>query len=143
MQRSIPRGFLFAEETQPWTPRQLSTATKTLTRRLLGIPIYLRVWRHIAIALDRRLLQGISGQVYGITPDDMAQDYHNDSDSDQDDCSYPSGLRPNASLTASSLHPLQAAHTPETNAGHYGNSPYPFARLTDTLVADFCNVSRQ
>jgi len=143
MQRSIPRGFLFAEETQPWTPRQLSTATKTLTRRLLGIPIYLRVWRHIAIAIDRRLLQGISGQVYGITPDDMAQDHYDDSDSDQDDWSYPSRSRPNASLTASSLHPLQAAHTPETNAGHYGNSPYPFARLTDTLIADFCNVSRQ
>ncbi|KAL2040046.1 hypothetical protein N7G274_007449 [Stereocaulon virgatum] len=69
MRSPIPRGALFREEQGLWLPAQLSTAVKLHTRRLLGFPLKISQWRHIAIALDRRLLQGVACQVYNINPD--------------------------------------------------------------------------
>ena len=145
MQSQCPRGFLFSSGEGVWPPTRLSAATKLHTKRVLGFPIRLRQWRHIAIALDRRFLQGVACQVYNISAD-RRDDQDNTSDSDLDlptgggSSSQPLSNHPS---TASSVHHWQAAHTTETNVSHYGNPSSPFSLLTDTLLADFCSVSRQ
>ncbi|KAL8688231.1 MAG: hypothetical protein Q9218_005804 [Villophora microphyllina] len=142
MQMAEPHGYLFADENGPWAPRQLSAAVKSSARRHLNVSVGIAQWRHMAIALDRRLLQGVSCRVYSITPDEQIRDREDDSDSDRDDNVRPSYIGPHAPLTASSVHALQAAHTVETNMTHYGNTSYPLASMTDILLADFCLVSR-
>ncbi|KAL2036412.1 hypothetical protein N7G274_010874 [Stereocaulon virgatum] len=157
MRSPIPRGALFREGQGLWLPAQLSTAVKLHTRRLLGFPLKISQWRHIAIALDRRLLQGVACQVYNINPDaqvigneddsdsdrdDWIIGNEDDSDSDRDDWTQSSRMQ-TRTLTASRVHSLQAAHTLETGVAHYGNSRYPFALMTDVLLADFTRVSRQ
>ncbi len=143
MQLPLPRGFLFRGEQGIWSPEQLSATMKLYTRRLLGTSIRIRQWRHIAIALDRRLLQGVACQVYNIDPNAQAVNHEDDSDSDRDEWNQYSQARPYTSLTASNVHSLQAAHTLDTGVTHYGNSLYPFAFMTDVLLADFAQVSRQ
>ena len=143
MRYPVPSGALFREDQGTWAPEQLSAAIKLHTQRLLGDSIKVSQWRHIAIALDRRLLQGIACQVYNVNPDAQTAPDEDGSDSDQDDYSYTTRTRSQRTLTASGVHSLQAAHTLETGVTHYGNSQYPFARMTDVLLADFIEVSRQ
>ncbi len=143
MQSPVPRGALFREEQGLWSPAQLSTAVKLHTRRLLGFSLKISQWRHIAIALDRRLLQGVACQVYNIDPDAQAIGNEDDSDSDRDDWTQTPRMQTQTTLTASRVHAQQAAHTLETEITHYGNSRYPFALITDVLLADYIQVSRQ
>ena len=67
MRSSYPRGFLFSIGEDTWHPERLSATIKSHTKRTLGFSIRHCQWRHIAIALDRRLLQEVGCQVYGIT----------------------------------------------------------------------------
>ena len=140
---SYPRGFLFSTSEDIWHPERLSAAIKSHTKRTLGFSIRHRQWRHIAIALDRRLLQGVGCQVYDIASDlrgNPKDTLDSNLDSDQNTSAYPPLHLRGA---ASSVHHWQAAHTTNTNINHYGNSSTPFGLLTDTLLADYYNVSRQ
>ena len=104
----------------------------------MGVSVRYRQWRHIAIALDRYLLQGAGSQVYSAATDLRGSpDDSSDSDLDADPRSYARPLG-----TAGNVHHWQAAHTTNTNVTHYGNSSAPFAHLTDILLAEFCSVSR-
>ena len=143
MQLPIPRGALFRAEQGVWSPARLSAAMKLYTRRLLGSPIKISQWRHIAVALDRRLLQGITCQIYNFNPDAPAVNDNADSDSDQDDYMQAPRTQQYSTLTASHIHSLQVAHTLETGVTHYGNSRYAIGALTDVLLADYSRVSRQ
>ena len=137
-QAPLPRGLLFSAGGVVWHPDRLSTAIKSLTRRTMGVSVRYRQWRHMAIALDRRLLQGVGCQVYGTVTDPRENpDDSSDSDLDVDQRSYARLLG-----TAGNVHHWQAAHTTNTNVSHYGNSSAPFGHLTDTLLAEFCSVSR-
>ena len=143
MRSSYPRGFLFSTSEDTWHPERLSAAIKSHTKRTLGFSIRHRQWRHIAIALDRRLLQGVGCQVYGIASDlrgNPEDTLDSNLDGDQNTLAYPPLHLRGA---ASSVHHWQAAHTTDTNINHYRNSSAPFGLLTDTLLADYCNVSRQ
>ena len=92
MRSSYPRGFLFSTGEDTWHPERLSAAIKSHTKRTLGFSIRHRQWRHIAIALDRRLLQGVGYQVYGIAsdlrgnPEDILD---SNLDGDQNTSAYP------------------------------------------------------
>lgn len=143
MQYPLPRGALFRTEQGIWTSSQLSAAVKLHSQRLLGLPIKISQWRHIAIALDRRLLQGVACQVYHIDPDSQMVNDNADSDSDPDDCMQAPRSQPFSTLTASNIHSLQAAHTLETGVTHYGNSRHAISAMTDVLLADYTRVSRQ
>ena len=79
--------------------------------------------------------------MYQIDPVAQTVGNNDDSDSDLDDWAYPSRMQSQGTLTASNVHSLQAAHTQETGITHYGNAQYPFARLTDVLLADYMQVS--
>ena len=143
MQTPCPRGSLFSAGEDVWRPNRLSAAMKLHTKRVLGFPIRYRQWRHMAIALDRRLLQGVGCQVYHIVAD-LGGDREDTSDSNLEPSAHPSSHPPPISSgTAGSAHHWQAAHTTATNVSHYGNSSAPFGLLTDTLLAEYCNVSRQ
>jgi len=138
-QASPPRGLLFSTGEVVWHPDRLSAAMTSLTRQTMGVPVRYRQWRHIAIALDRRLLQGVGCQAYGVDPDPRG---HPDDSSDSDpDADQRSHARPRR--TAGNAHHWQAAHTTNTNVSHYGNSSAPVGHMTDTLLAEFCSVSRQ
>ena len=60
MRLSYPRGFLFSISEDTQHLEQLSAAIKSHTKQTLGFSIRHHQWRHIAIALDQHLLQGIS-----------------------------------------------------------------------------------
>ena len=144
MQSQYPRGFLFSTGNGVWSPDQVSAAMKLHTNRVLGVGIRHRQWRHIAIALDRRFFQGVAARVYNLSSDLQGQQ-EGTSDSDLDPIYRDASSRslPSYARTAGSAHHWQAAHTMETNISHYGNTALPFNQLTDSLLAEFCSVSRQ
>ena len=138
-QAAPPRGLLFSTGEVVWHPDRLSAAMTSLTRQTMGISVRYRQWRHMAIALDRRLLQGVGCQAHGVDTDPRGNpDDSSDSDLDAD---HRSHARPRR--IAGNAHHWQAAHTTNTNVSHYGNSSAPVGHLTDTLLAEFCSVSRQ
>lgn len=84
-----PRGNLFSDvKNQLWNGEMMRDCLRRQTQRVLGIPLLFLRYRHMAIAMDRRLLQGVGCRAYGIR-----QDWHSwrpteaedNTDNDQDD----------------------------------------------------------
>ena len=141
MQQGSSRGFLFCEGDIVWSPDHLTRAVQGGCMKTLGFEIGPRQWRHMAIALDRRLLQGAACSLYGIS-ETWGQQATDGSDSEADFAgTQPSG--PNVGGDGHQVHHMQAAHTSLTNSTVYGNSAHAFPRMTDTLLANFCDVSQQ
>ncbi|KAL9606927.1 MAG: hypothetical protein Q9167_008106, partial [Letrouitia subvulpina] len=139
-----PRGFLFGDQNGIWPPDRLGTQIKSISSRLLGFTITSRQWRHIAIALDRRLNAGRSCKLYGVSQQWDQQALHAPERSDSElDTNFD-----NPKLVDLDLDPLsrvrnfQASHTPSTNQTTYGNDITLLLGLTDQLLAAYRSVSQ-
>ena len=137
------RNYLFSTSKGTWTPNQWGRYLKRQSAASLGLSITTRRWRHITIALNRAILQGVSCQSYEVSKKFDENPLHavEGSDSEWD-------MKNNASEAVVDqsqhvLHHQQADHTSTTNIGSYGNSPATTLELTDTLLAAFMSVSRQ
>ena len=68
-------GFLFADNKGPWSTERL---TKVLTRessKRLGFRMTVQEYRHIAVAIDREFIRGITAE-YDDIEDDEDDDVH-------------------------------------------------------------------
>ena len=144
MQSTRTGGFLFSDIEAIWEPNQLGNVIKRHSARLLGFSINVRQWRHIAIALDRRILLGVGCQTYGVSAQWGQRQLHavDGSDSEIDDPGLGSAFAP-AQRAQAVVHSGQAGHTLQTNITTYGNPLSLTQGLTDTLLAAFENVSRE
>ena len=132
---------LFCDGATVWTPEVMGSIIQRQTRGQLGIAISTRQWRHIAIALDRRLLQGSGSSLMGIS-DKWGQQTSNLVGSDSEvDAPAAAGLEGGMAGADNRIHHLQAAHTSGINTNVYGNSLSPQNGLTDTLLAAFRQIS--
>lgn len=146
MQRQTARGFLFSEAEAVWPPDRFGRYVKRQMTATLGFPINTRQWRHIAIALDRRILQGFGSRTYGISPAWGQKHLHavenSDSEIDEQNSTQATDT-PGANRLHTAVHHLQASHTFATNTSTYGNSFDLREGLTDVLLEAFSKVSRQ
>lgn len=139
MQRTELQGFLFANGQGLWSPDHLSRIVKETLNAELGFPMSTRQWRHIAIAIDRRLMQGIGCQTYGVAE---TKGLHPENESGSDDNeSFLNQNNPRGIAMLNGVHAMQASHTLSTNIIRYGNSFHAFNGMTDTLLAAFHDVS--
>lgn len=94
MQQTAPRPFLFIDQGDlPWPPAVFTRGLQPHTTLSMGITINSGQWRHLGIALARRILQGIGCQLHGVaeTWDWCALRAGSGSDSDTD---IPGSRRP-------------------------------------------------
>lgn len=111
----------------------------------MGSQISPRQWRHIAIALDRRILQGIGCQIHCV-PVSWGQHVtknHGDVDADSDSDHEPgnqSGSLP-AAFQGDQIRHFQAAHGPAVGSLTYGNDVSLGEGMTDVLLTAFQSVS--
>ena len=141
MQWPYRHGLLFSSQGTVWAPDKFSGSLKYQTGRILGDQIKPRQWRHIAIAMDRRLLQAVGCQTYQISREQALPHVRDSEDSDSDlDTAYNTGNINGSFGTASGAHYLQAAHSSRTNREVYGNDS-GLSGLTDNLLSQFRTVS--
>ena len=146
MQYPPCKGYLFSDEHGVWSSDRLGNYVKRHSARLLGFQITTRNWRHIAIAIDRRMYAGRACKVYGVSQhwdrralhavdhsdSELDPEYHMQDDGD-------SGLD---TSTLSRARNFQASHTPATNQAVYGNDTTLMLGLTDALLAAYREVSQ-
>ncbi len=136
MQKPHPQGFLFSEGETAWNSQRFGQAVISLTRRFLGMALTTRQWRHIAIALDRRILGGDGCRAHGVTEKPFQPGLHagaDDSDGQGDD---------GGDELAAVSH-MQAAHTARIGNRVYGNDFSMQAGMTDQLLAGYRRVSER
>ncbi|KAL8689011.1 MAG: hypothetical protein Q9218_005217, partial [Villophora microphyllina] len=138
------KGCLFCDHDGTWPPARFGSQLKSQSTRLLGFPISSRQWRHIAIALDRRLYAGRACKVYGVIQQWDRRALHavdqSDSEIDADYCTEEGfDIDPSA---LSRTRNFQASHTPATGQSTYGNDVTLTLGLTDTLLAAYREVSQ-
>lgn len=141
MQLPPSGAALFHEGGTVWTADMMGSLFKRQTRGQLGIQITTRQWRHIAIALDRHLLQGARVTIMGISTKWGQQTSILDGSDLEIDAPNESGIQNEISNTEARIHHLQAAHTSGVNTTVYGNDLSFRNGLTDTLLAAFRQVS--
>ena len=122
MKKPTNRGFLFCDEERVWSPDKLGDALKRQSTLAFGMIINTRQWRHMSIALDRRLCLGIGCKAYGISQDFekrglRAEDNEDSSLDGEFDAQDEIGTS-----TMNQLHMRQAAHISSTNRAAYGNN---------------------
>lgn len=103
-----------------------------------------RDYRHIAIAVDRRLLHGEASKLYGVHQNfetkSLQAGHLSDSDLDGPmDGGDLAGAPSNPSLR---LHSWQAFHTVSTNQVSYGNDVDLHEGMTDALLAAYRSLSQ-
>ena len=142
-QQSSLGNTLFSEAGSTWTAQQVSSCFKHQTSLVLGQSITTRQWRHMAIALDRRILQQAGCRLHRVSRRWGHKPLHAEEDSgsdwdfqSEDDNELDDGV-------AAAVHHLQAAHTPRVGRQVYGNDVSLAHGLTDTLLAAFRAVSCQ
>jgi hypothetical protein len=138
MKRPVSRGYLFADESgDPWQPRAVRDCLGRHTRRVLGVAITFSRWRHMIIAVDRRILRGTGCTVHQVdkrwptrsvgdaddTDDEMEGALLDDDDLDQ--------------LDDARISHLQASHTGRVGNAVYGNDIGLAAGMTDVLLAAY------
>ena len=139
-------GYLFTKEgSQLWNAQEIQQAVHQHTTLSLGFPLNTHQWHHMAIAMNRRVLQETSCKVHGIkqsfgqqmnyTVDDSGSEL-NDFLWREDGQLIPQGV---LSRTAH----LQASHTPQVSNTVYSNDISLQFGLTDTLLAAYHQVSQQ
>ena len=117
------------------------------TTQYLGFSVTTRQWRHIAIAIDRRLLQSQGCRAYAIKESFGRRPLR---DTEQSDSELDA--EPFQDSTDNELHAvdfdertshLQASHTARTGNAVYGNDTSLLFGLTDFLLASFRRVSQR
>ena len=115
------------------------------TTQYLGFSVTTRQWRHIAIAIDRRLLQSQGCRAYAIKESFGRRPLR---DTEQSDSELDA--EPFQDSTDNELHAvdfdertshLQASHTARTGNAVYGNDTSLLFGLTNFLLASFRRVS--
>ena len=141
LDRPTARGYLFyTEDGDIWSADQLSASIKRLTTLLLGTAVSLRQWRHIAIALDRAVLQGFGCRTLGISAQWGQRKLHaadgsgSESEYDHIDTDNPHGQ--------AAIHDFQASHTPGVANRVYGNDISMHQGMTDSLLHAYLAVSQ-
>lgn len=145
MQLPLTRGLLFSTSGSGWTGDQIGACIKRWTTLLLQDPITSRQWRHVAIALDRRLLRGVGCRTYGVSPKWGQRALHavEASDSELDADYDPQGeFNPDTTRSAATHH-WQAGHGAQTGTAVYGNDLNLLTGMTDGLLGAFKTVSLQ
>lgn len=101
----------------------------------------------MAIAMDRRLLQGIGCRTHGLSTEWKPLSRHADADDDGSGSDVWSNddIGEDDTHARNEVHHMQAAHTTRTNITRYGNATAldSNGRLTDTLLAAYADVSQQ
>ena len=132
-------AFLFSDGEEPWGGSVLAEGLKQQTRLLLGQQVSSRPWRHIAIAIDRRVLQGLGCQVYGVSKEFGLHAEEVDEDEDRDE--YGGGGGRNRGGGGETATHLQASHTAAVGNQIYGNDVSIRWGMTDTLLISYREVS--
>lgn len=139
------RGFLFWENDSPWSVDRFGRLHKTLSFQHMNCHMNTRDYRHIAIALERRLLNGETCHLHGISQHFETRALHatesSDSEHDQIYDENDQGIVSTNSETR--LHSWQASHSTQTHQAHYGNDVNLHAGMTDSLLAAYRKVSQQ
>ena len=142
-QQVTPPNTLFSEAHSTWTADQVSNCVAHQTSLVLGQRITTRQWRHMAIALDRRILQQRSSRLHGVSHRWGHKPLRAGEDSGSDWDLHSSGEDGAEKGVAAAVHHLQAAHTMKVGNRVYGNDISLGHGLTDTLLAAFRVVSSQ
>jgi len=143
MQQTPPRTFLYIDQgSLPWDPDVFTRSLQRHTLLQFGCSINTRQWRHIAIALDRRALQGVGCGLYGVLPSwgHRALRAVDASDSDEELVDLAPGTLP-AGLEGDRMRQFQASHTPAVGNATYGNDLSLSLGMTDALLAAFHEIS--
>ena len=144
MQYTPCKGYLFSDEHGVWSPDRLGNYIKSHSSRLLGFQITTRIWRQIAIAIDRRMYAGRACKVYGVTQrwDRRALHAVDQSGLELDpDYHMHDGGDGNISTLLRARN-FKASHTPATNQAVYGNDTTLMLGFTDALLAAYREVSQ-
>ncbi len=144
MQYPLNRGYLFCERDRVWTADRFGDVLKRQSACLLGFPVSSQAWRHILIAIDRRLLQGFGCKQYEVSQHFERKALHADGVSDSElDGDYDDVEAVAASTDSRGiLHSWQAYHTPTTNRTSYGTDVSLQAGLKDALLTAYLLVSQ-
>ncbi len=116
--------YLFSDNgSMPWASRQLLQAMLKLTELLLGFAITIQSWRHIAIAMNRFFLQGISAGI-------LKNPYDKERSVDNGPAEHY-------------WHYLQTLHSARLGNSTYGNSAANGLHLSDMAKHSYLQVSQQ
>ncbi|KAI9882246.1 MAG: hypothetical protein M1823_006007 [Watsoniomyces obsoletus] len=118
----LPHLLFSVDGRGQWEDNRLSSVLDRESRSSIGVKMNISAWRHLAIAIDRRHLQGIGVKTWDIEHDG----------SDQDD-----------GPDKHQAHHLQASHSARTGNRNYANSIDLRAGLTDQAFDAFRRVSHQ
>lgn len=148
MQSSFNPRFLFWEHDRVWSTDKMSTLHKRHTSQLLSHIIRTRDYRHIAVALDRRLMRAKACHLLGVSSSFALkrQGLHADNLSDSGlDGLFDEGGEVDESCHVAidhKIHSWQTSHTRTTNELRYGNDINLNAGMTDVLLAAYREVSQ-
>ena len=106
-------GFLFADEKGPWSTERLTKVLTRETSKRLGFRMTVQEYRHIAIAIDREFIRGIS-----------AEADEGEEGEDEDD-----------------VHDLMAAHSTKLANAHYARMGGLSKGLTPESINMYRTVS--
>ena len=150
MQKPPHQAFLFSNGGEtPWNAQHFTIVLKRQVKLRLGFTISPREWRHIAIALDRRALQGVGCQVYNVSDGYglHAVSREDDEEGADEDSEYENSgpsrraRELDADNPGSVVAHMQASHTVGIGRDLYGNADTIRFGLTDALLASFREVS--
>ena len=138
-----PRGHVFLDaENQLWQASRMRDCMGRQTKRVLGVPLLFLRYRHMAIAMDRRLLQGIGCKGYGIRQDWHRQRPHANEDKTDDDGDKDGVESQGGEGGHGMLSHAQASHSARIGNAVYGNDMNLISGMTDVLMAGYSRVSR-
>lgn len=133
------RGNLFLDaENQLWGASKMRDCLARQTRRVLGVPLPFARYRHMAIAMDRRLLQGVGCKAYGIRQNSRRRQTDHDTDDDKED-DWVETVGEEGEHAA--LSHAQASHSARIGHAVYGNDMNLISGMTDLLMAGYSRVS--
>lgn len=137
-------GFLFWDRDHVWSADQFGTQHKRQSALVLSTIMTTRDYRHIAIAVDRRLLHGEASKLYGVRQNFEQRSLHAGNLSDSElDAPFGGGELADAPQGPRvKLHSWQASHAVSTNQTSYGNDVDLHAGMTDPLLAAYRQVSQ-
>lgn len=121
MQLTPSGTALFPEGGMVWTADMMGSLFKRQIQGQLRIQITTRQWHHMAIALDRHLLQGAGVTIMGISTKWGQQTSTLDGSHFEIDAPNEFGIQNKISNTKARIHHLQVAYISGVNTTVYGN----------------------
>ena len=145
LRQAPPTAFLFCEGDVPWEGQRLTRCLREQTTLRLGQGIVPQQWRHMAIALDRRVLQGVGCRAHGVvqameTENGGGEDWSGSELEGIEEEMEDGRMHPVAGAT---INHLQAAHTARVGNKVYGNDLSLKQGMTDALLAAYRTVSEK